>query len=306
MIPQGEKLMSEILKSLSDALAANTEAVSPSVVRMETRRRMPATGVVWNSDGVIVTSNHVVERDDNLRVGLPDGSTVEGKLVGRDPSTDLAVLKVENASLSVPHWADVSEIKVGHLVLAVGRPGKQVMATLGVVSAFDTAEKMRIGGALDYYLQTDVVMYPGFSGGPLMNASGHVLGINTSALLDGVSLTITATTIKRVVETLLKHGKMRRGFLGVGAQGVKLPAVLAEALKQEVGLLIMVVEPGSPAEKGGLFMGDTIVQIDGRALRSPDELVNALTGDLIGRTVTLRVLRGGQLQNIEVVVGERG
>ena len=297
--------MSDMVKSLSDALAASVATTGQSILRMETRRRMPATGVAYRADGVIVTSNHVVDRDDNLRVGLPNGDTVEAKLIGRDPSTDLALLKVAGVTLTPPAWADVKDIKVGHLVLALGRPGREVTATLGVVSAFESAEKMRIGAQLDYYLQTDVTMYPGFSGGALLSASGHVYGINTSALMDGVSLTITTATIVRVAEHLLKHGKMSRGFLGVGTQPVKLPALVAEALKQETGLMVMTVESDSPAEKGGLFLGDTLVSLEGKALHTPETLRGMLSSEMVGRAITLRVLRGGQLQDVSVTIGER-
>jgi S1-C subfamily serine protease len=297
--------MSEMVKGLSDGLAAAVETAGASVIRMDTRRRLAATGIVWSADGVVVTANHVVDRDDNLSLGLPDGQTVPAKLVGRDPSTDLAVLRAQEVTLVPPAWGKPEAMRVGHLVLALGRPGKQVMATLGVISALEDGAQMPGGMPLDRFVQTDVVMYPGFSGGPLVGVSGEVLGLNTSALVRGISLTIPVTTIRRVVETLLAHGKMRRGFLGVGAQTVRLPSALTDQLQQETGLLVISVEPGSPAEKGGLFMGDTLVALDDRTLREPDDLINLLGGDKIGKAVTLRLVRGGQAQEVKVTIGER-
>jgi S1-C subfamily serine protease len=158
---------------------------------------------------------------------------------------------------------------------------------------------------LDYYLQTDVVMYPGFSGGPLVSAAGQVVGLNTSALLRGVSLTVPAPSIRRVVETLLTHGRIKRGYLGVSTQPVRLPANLSQQLNQETGLLLAAVEPGSPAEQGGLLLGDTIVACAGMPVRQHDDLLSALGGDRIGSSVPVRIIRGGQLQELNVTVGER-
>jgi S1-C subfamily serine protease len=297
--------MSEMAKNLSDGLASAVETAGASVIRMETRRRLAATGIAWSADGVVVTANHVVDRDDNLNLGLPDGQVVAAKLVGRDPSTDLAVLRAQGVTLAPPAWGKPEDMRVGHLVLALGRPGKRVMATLGVISALEEGAQMPGGMPLDRFVQTDVVMYPGFSGGPLVGVSGEVLGLNTSALVRGISLAIPVTTIRRVVETLLAHGKMRRGFLGVGAQTVRLPSALAEELHQETGLLVISVEPGSPAEKGGLFMGDTLIALDDRMLREPDDLIGMLTADKIGKGVALRLIRGGQSQEVKVTIGER-
>jgi S1-C subfamily serine protease len=297
--------MTQVLQDLSDALAATVEATGPSIVRVEARRRMPATGVVWSADGLIVTAHHVVERGSKISVGLPDGQAVAATLVGRDPTTDLAVLRVEAADLAPPTWAEPDALRVGHLVLALGRPGRTVQATLGVVSALGGSWRTRVGGQIDRYLRTDVVMYPGFSGGPLVNAPGRVVGVNTSALLRGTSLALPTTTVRRVVEDLVAHGGVRRGYLGVGTQPARLPKPLAGQLGQETGLLLVSVEPGSPAEKDGLFMGDTIVAFDGQPTRHHDDLLALLSGDRVGATVPIRIVRGGQVQELQVVVGER-
>jgi len=298
--------MANVLKNVSDALAATAEAAGSHVVRVEARRRLPASGIVWSDDGVIVTAHHIVERGDNIGVGLPDGQTATATLVGRDPTTDLAVLRAQATGLTSRTWAEPDDMRVGHLVLALGRPGKTVQATLGIVSALsDGGWRSPAGGELDRYLQTDVVMYPGFSGGPLVDVAGQVIGLNTSALLRGVSLTVPAPTVRRVVETLLAHGRVRRGYLGVGAQPVRLPASLAEHLGQETGLLLVSVEPASPAEQGGLLLGDTIVALDDHPVRHLDDLLGLLSSDRVGRSVPVRILRGGQVQELTVVIGER-
>jgi S1-C subfamily serine protease len=292
-----------VLSDLSQAIATTVETVGASVVRVEARPRFPASGIVWSSDGVIVTAHHVIEEEDNIQIGLGDGRTLGAKLVGRDPTTDLAVLRAQATGLDTRTWAD--SIKVGHLVLALGRPGKTVMATLGIVSAYSEAWRTPAGGKLDRYLQTDVVMYPGFSGGPLVDASGQLIGLNTSALLRGISLTIPATTIKSVVETLLAKGRISRGYLGVGAQPVRLPAALAKQLNQETGLLIVSVEPGGPAEKANLMLGDVIVALGNDPVRHLDDLLAALSGDRVGTTVPVRIVRGGQTMELKATVGER-
>jgi S1-C subfamily serine protease len=314
--------MADALSSLSEALVGAVDAASPSIVRVEARRRLPASGIVWSADGVIVTSNHVVERDEGIEIGLHGGQVVSATLVGRDPSTDIAVLRADSKGLTAAAWSD--DARVGHLVLALGRPGPQVQATLGVVSALGEARtespsprRERRGrrghfgdvrmslGDLSQFIQTDVVMYPGFSGGPLVGANGQVLGLNSSGLMPGISLTVRTNTIRRVVETLLAHGRIRRGYLGVGVQPARLPEKLAEELDQETGALVVSVEPGSPADQGGLFLGDTIVSLDGQAVADLDDLLASLNGDHVGKAVAIRIVRGGQVQEVRATIGER-
>lgn len=297
--------MADVLQSLSNDLAATVEAAGKSIVRIEARRRQSASGIVWSAEGVIITAHHVVERDENIKIGLPDGGTVSATLVGRDPTTDIAVLRAQASGLAPAKWVDASEMRVGHLVVAVGRPEESVQATLGIISSLDGGWRTAAGGAIDTYVQTDVVMYPGFSGGPLVSASGPFLGMNSSALLRGVSVTIPTATLRRVAEALLAHGKVKRGFLGVSAQPVRLPQNIAEEIKQETGLLLASVEQGSPADKSGLLLGDTLVVLDGEKVRHMDDLMALLSGDRVGKTISARVLRGGQLQDSQVVIGER-
>ena len=297
--------MSEILSGLSQALADVADRGGRSLVRVEARRRLPASGIIWSADGTIVTAHHVVRRDDKIRVGLADGQAVAAKLVGRDPTTDLAVLKAEASDLTPATWAALDDLRVGHMVLALGRPGRSVQATLGIVSALSDAWKTPAGGQVDRYLQTDVVMYPGFSGGPLVNPAGKVLGLNTSALLRGVSLTVPVPTVSRVVEMLQTHGRVRRGFLGVNTQAVRLPEEVTGQLGQETGVLLVSVDPGGPAGKAGLVLGDTIVALDNEPVRHTDDLLALLSADRVGAETPMRILRGGQVQEIGVVVGER-
>jgi len=297
--------MADSIFSFSQGLADVVAASSPAVVRVEGRRRLAATGIVWTDDGVIITADHVVRQDENLMVGLNDGQTVEAKLIGRDPTTDLALLQVSATGLAPLAQADESGMSVGHIVLALGRPGRTVQATLGIVSAYSSEWRTSMGGQIDHYLQTDVVMYPGFSGGPLVGADGRLLGLNTSALGQGVSLAIPAVTLGRVAEALRAHGRVRRGYLGVSTQRVRLPEAVAESLGQKRGLLVVSVEANSPAAEGGLTLGDTIVGVGGHPIRNHEDLLGALSGEVVGQKETVRIVRGGQAQELQVKIGER-
>ncbi|MBE7473688.1 MAG: signal protein PDZ [Anaerolineae bacterium] len=296
--------MSETLQNLSKAMAQTVASASSGIVRVEARRRLAASGIIWSADGLMVTAHHTVEKDDNIQIGLPDGQTASATLVGRDPTTDLAVLRTSVQNLT-PLTPAADSMQVGHLVLALGRPGQTVQATLGIISALGNDWRTGAGGLIDQYVQTDVVMYPGFSGGPLINAAGQLLGLNTSALARGISLTIPTVTIRRVVDMLVQHGKIRRGYLGVNTQPVRLPAALEQQLGQETGLLLAAVEPGSPAEQGGLLLGDTIVALEGSPVQQHDDLLALLSSDRVGKSITLKIVRGGQIQEMSVVVGER-
>lgn len=298
--------MSDGLWQLSEGLAGAVATAGAGVVRVEARRRMPATGLIWAADGLIVTSNHVVRADSGIQVGLADGRVVAAALVGRDPTTDLAVLRAEAGDLPVLERVDAADLRVGQFALALGRPGKTVQATLGIVSALGDGWRTGGGGVIDRYLQTDVIMYPGFSGGPLVDAKGRVLGLNSSALARGVSVSIPAGTLNRVVALLVSDGKVKRGYLGVSTQAVRLPQAVRDEVGQETGLLIVAVEAGSPADQSGLVLGDTIVKFAGISVRSHDDLVALLSGDRVGKSAPADILRGGTLQVIDVLIGERG
>lgn len=313
------------LQEFSDALADAVASTEKQVVRVEARRRLPASGIVWSGD-LVVTAHHVVERNENIRIGLHDNSTVEAELVGRDPNTDLAVLRVKTGSTGFRKAEGTS--RIGHLVMAVGRAGLGLQASLGIINAVGSSEPgsdqekerphHRRGGGmsfaysrghsgvmLDGAIQSDVVMYPGFSGGPLIDASGRLLGMNTSAVASGASLSIPLGTIARVVEQLSTHGKVRRGFLGVSLQPMRLTESLASAVGQSTGLLIVATDSNGPAENARLYQGDIIVAIDGQRTRSLDELLALLNGDRVGTTVPVRIIRGGQTQDLNATIAER-
>lgn len=294
--------MTNLLTDFSNALAQVVATVGNSVVKVDARRRLPASGIVWSADGLILTAHHVV-KGDKAEIGLADGKSVSAKLVGRDPGTDVALLQAEATDLAPAGWSETAQ--VGNFVLALGRPGKSVQATFGVVSAVGGEWRTPAGGKVDRYLQTDVLMYPGFSGGPLVASDGQLLGLNSSALLSGVSVAIPAGNIRRTIESLLAHGHIKRGYLGVSTQTARLPQAIAEQTGQETALLVVAVEPGSPAEISGLTLGDTILSLDGVAVRHHDDLLATLTGERVGNKVPMGLLRGGELRTLNVTIGQR-
>ncbi len=325
--------MTQLLQQLSEAMANQIEAAAESVVRVEARRRLPATGVVW-ADRLIVTAHHVVEYEEDITIGLADGSRAGASLVGRDPHNDLALLQTETALRAADGAADGS-LRVGHLVLALGRPARNVQATLGVTSSLvnpadvkrkrERAEAMqrrhprgrhRRGrrwrhdgwgrSLVDGYIQTDVTMYPGFSGGPLLGSDGKVHGLNTSGFSRGASIAIPVATIRKSVAALLSDGKIQQGYLGVGLQSARLPDTVAESLDQDTGLLIVSVEADSPAAKAGLMVGDILTALDGEAVEHVDELLILLAGIPVDSEVAIVFVRGGALQSASATVGARG
>jgi S1-C subfamily serine protease len=288
------------LQDFSDALAAAVETAGKSTVTVDARGRLPATGVVWSADGEIITADHVVQRDENINVTLPDGTAHTAKLVGRDPSSDLALLKIDASGLTVPTWA---EAKVGHLVLALGRADDLQAALSNVVSVGGPVK----GGFrhLEAYIQTDVTMFPGFSGGPLVDASGRVVGINSSALARGASVAVPVANVRKVADALRQHGRIKRGYLGVSTQPVPLAEAVATPAGQNSGLMVIGVEKDSPAEKGGLLQGDVLIGLGGERLTNVENLHLALGPNTVGQPVTVRLVRGGQVVELKVTVGER-
>lgn len=290
------------LQKFSDGLAAAVERAAQSTVTVDARGRIPATGIVWSADGEILTADHVVQRDDNINVTLPDGTTHTAKVLGRDPGSDLALLKTEGATgLAVPEWAQ--EVKVGNLIFAVGRP-EDLQATLGSVVAHGGPVRGRFRH-LDAYIQTDVTMYPGFSGGPLVDASGRVAGVNSSALARGASIAVPVAVARTIADALRRDGHIKRGFLGVSTQPVRLAEAIATQLKQQSGLMVIGAEKDSPAEKAGLMQGDVLVSLGGQMVTDIEALQAALGPGTVGKTVAVKVVRGGELKVISVMVGER-
>lgn len=294
------------LMALSDAMVAAVEKAGAATVMVNARRRIPASGVAFATD-LILTADHVVERDEDIRVLLPDGSQAPASLAGRDPGSDLALLRL-SSSLAAQAEPVRQPARVGQLVLALGRPSPQgIQASLGVVSAIDGPLRTGRGSLLEQYLRTDAIPYPGFSGGPLVDAAGRVVGINTSGLARGVSLAIPAGLAWNLAGTLAKEGYVKRGFLGVRSQPVAIPAAQQQALgrEQASGLLLVGVEGNSPAEAGGLLIGDIIVAIAANQVTDPDELAASLAGSVVGKPTPIEVLRGGKPVTITVTIGER-
>ena len=291
-----------VLHELSEALAAAVERASAYTVRVNARRRLPASGIVW-ADGVVLTADHVIERDEDITVGLPDGKEVAATIAGRDPGSDLAVLRAQTGLSAAPR---ANGAKVGHLVLAVGRPGTSgLTAAMGVISSVGGPWRTGRGGTVDGYIRADVTMYPGFSGGPLIDAEGRVLGINSSGISRMGGLTIPVAAAQKVVEPLLAHGRLKRGFLGLTSQPVRLPRAIAGAVGQETGLLVARVQPESPAEKGGILIGDILVGLAGQRVSDTDQLQALLGPERVGQPTPVRIVRGGELREITVTVGER-
>ena len=297
---------SSLLAGLSLDLAATSELVGRSVVAVHARRRIPSSGVMWRP-GVVVAASHTINRDEDISVSLASGRSAAATLAGRDPSTDIAVLRVEDSAVPAVEKGTVDDLQVGRLVLALGRPGPQLTASLGIVSAVGGEWRTWHGGRIDRFVRLDLSIYDGFSGGPLVEVGGRVLGLNTSGLARAMALALPAATVDRVTDQLLSSGRVTRGYLGLAAQPVQLPEGLSRRLQLpgRLGLVIVNLESDGPAERAGLLVGDILVALEGQDLGDPSDLIAALGAERIGRPVSLRVIRGGELQTIAVTVGER-
>lgn len=294
------------LVAVSDALAAAAERAGLSTIMVDARRRMPASGIAYSAD-LVLTADHVIEREDHLRLTLPDGSSVDANLVGRDPGSDLAMLRAAGGLR--PIEPAPAPARVGQIVLAIGRPSTEgIQASLGVVSAIGGPARTRRGGLLDQYLRTDTTPFPGFSGGPLVDAAGRLLGLNTSGLAHGgMAVTIPTGLAWQTAAALAEYGHVRRGYLGIRSQPVPISPAQRQALgrDQETGLLLIGIESGGPAEQADLLVGDILVGVNQHPVADPDELLAQLTGDWIGKSVSVEVLRGGRPEEIAVTIGKR-
>ncbi len=295
-----------ILVELSEAMADAADTAGKATVLVNARRRMPASGILFTTDQVL-TADHAVEREEDIKLILADGTEISASLAGRDNGSDLAVLKL-NRPAGTSAQAAKSPARIGQLVLALGRPSSEgIQASLGTVSAIGGPVRTGRGAILEQYIRTDTIAYPGFSGGPLVAADGTVLGLNTSGLSHGAALTVPAAIAWKIADTLGKHGHIRRGYLGIRSQTVEMPDAAQKALKsdQATGLLIIGIEKDSPAAKGGLMVGDILTSVDGTTVLHHDELFARLTGEIVGKSAAIEVVRAGNRQTVNVTVGER-
>jgi len=298
------------LGALSRQMAQAVERVSPSIVAVDARPRVRTSGVIWRPD-VVVSTNHTIRRNEEITVALQDGQQIKATVAGRDTGTDLAVLRIEKNEGAGPtaEFADVSTLNVGNLVLAAGRidPERGVTAGLGIVAFLGDKWRTWRGGEIDRLIRTDISIFIGYSGGALLNTEGQVLGINTTGLARGAGLTIPASTVNRVVDQLLQHGRVARPYLGVGMHPVALPDKLREKfnLPAATGLMMLSVEADAPADKAGITIGDLMLALDNTPTADTDDVQTILTGRQVGDVVRAKLLRGGEVMEVEITLGER-
>jgi S1-C subfamily serine protease len=289
----------DALPALSDGLATAVQHAGRALCAVHARPRVPSSGVHWRP-GLVVTASHTVRVEEDLTVVRPDGRSVAATLVGRDPALDLAVLKIEAADLPVADLGESDGVHVGHMVLALGAGPR---ASWGVVSAIGPA---RSRNAESDVFSLDLTLYAGFSGGPLVDARGLVVGINTSGMSRNLQLAIPAKVVSRVVDQLVRHGRIPQAYLGVGTQVVRVPETVREPLHlaQETAVIVIEVQPGSPASSG-LLIGDVVLALDGHTIADPFDLRAVLRPERIGQRITASVLRAGQRLDVPLSVGER-
>ena len=298
--------MQSSLVSLSNELARLVAEFQPDVVAVHARAHYPSSGVLWRP-GVIVTADHTVRQEEDIRVTLASGETVNATLAGRDSGTDLALLKVDGAGAPANHQEGELP-KAGELALVLGRsPDSGANASLGVVSAVSGPWRTWRGGRLDNYIRLDATFYPNSSGGAVVDSRGRLLGIATSALSRIAGLAIPASSINRVVDAVLAKGHVPRGYLGIGAQPVAIP----EALRARLGLanqsavMVVNVEPGGPADQAGVLLGDVLVSLGATSLQDIEDVQAFSDSAVIGKPVAAKLIRGGTLQELTITVGER-
>jgi S1-C subfamily serine protease len=294
---------SQILKSLSDATAEVVEKASSSLVSVTSERHgHRGSGVIWSSDGYIVTCNHVVSKSKTVIIGLKDGRNLEAKVVGQDPLSDVALLKIEDGSTFEPiEPADPESLKVGQFALALAKFGRHPSATSGMVTNVGLSFQGWRGMTMDNLVVTDAPLNPGYSGGPLLDASGRMIGMN-AAFAWSRGLAIPISTIKRVTDSLVREGKIKRAYLGIKSSTIMLPQEIAtqKEINQEEGVMVFWVEKDSPAKKAGLALGDIIVKFDEKPVTNVFDLPNLLTEEVIGKKTKLGILRGEKLINLTI------
>ncbi len=289
------------LKELSQDIEALVERASKSVVRVDARRGRAGSGIVWDR-GFVLTANHVVEQEEDIQV-VVDGTSVKATLAGRDPATDIALLKADGLNAPAAARGKVADLKPGQVVLAIGRPGG-LKATFGTISSISTSWRGWRGGEIEGLVQTNAPLYPGFSGGPLVDADGRVVGMNSWVFGRGDGRAIAMDVAERVVESLQRDGRIKRAYLGIGTQPVPLPDAVRARVNQESGLLIVTVEPKSPADNAGLMQGDTLIGLNGTSTANLEDLYAGLRKVQVGSIQTVKVIRAGEVKELKITVGE--
>ena len=290
--------MENELAALSNELAGAVERAGRVVVAVNARPRFGSSGVLWRP-GIVVTAEHAIRRRDEIGITLPDGRTTSATLAGRDAGTDLAVLKLAENGAPIATFGSAETLKPGQVVLAIGRsPDSGVNATMGIMSAVGGPWRSWRGGKIDRYLRLDLTLYPGSSGGAVVDTAGRVLGISTSALSRIAGLAVPVATVNRVVDELLRSGHVSRGYLGRGLHPVALP-------DGNTGLIVLSSEPDGPAARAGVLIGDILVALAGQPVRDTDDIQTALDSESVGKPIVARIVRGGQVIEVNITVGER-
>jgi S1-C subfamily serine protease len=295
------------LVELSNALAQATDRAAASVVAVHTEKRGSSSGIVWRS-GVVVTAEHALRRDEEIQLTLPDGRVVAATLAGRDPSTDIAVLKCAEAGSAVPQFGDMATLKPGSLTLVVGRTrASGPVAALGVVSLVAPERRTWTGASLSPYIRLDIGLQPTAVGGAVIDAHGNTVGLATPRFARFGVIAVPASAINKVADTLLQKGRIPRGYLGVGLQPVRFPDALREKLqwKEKTAVIVLEVHPDGPADKAGIVIGDILVSLAGQPVTRLEDVQSHLAGDAIGKTFPLKFVRGGTIQEGRIVVAER-
>jgi S1-C subfamily serine protease len=296
-------MTNDILTSFSDALADIVAAAAPAVVQVQGRRR-PASGLVY-ADDVVLTMVRTLGREDGLHVRRHDGQTLDAELAGWDPTTSLAVLRVPGLATK-PLTLATSAARVGHIATAVARSwSNSVTASSGIVSIIGGPLPTGRRRAIDQVLRTTAPMHDGFAGGAFIDTTGGLLGITTAAAIRGLGVVIPASIAWKTAATVLEHGHSKRGYLGIAGQPVPLPDNHGLGEGRTAALLVAGVTSGSPAAAAGVLLGDVLFAFDGHAVESPEDLLDLLVGERVGRQATLRLLRGGTPTDVTIVVGER-
>jgi serine protease DegQ len=293
--------------ALSHELATAVARAGQSVVAIDARSRVPTSGILWRP-GLVVATDHTIQREEEISVTVADGRALPAKVAGRDPSTDLAVLKLDEGGGEPAVTSAGEDLNVGNLVLAVGRTkGNHLVTSLGIASSVSGEWRTWRGGKIDRFIRLDLSIFLGFSGSALVNASGGIAGINTTGLARGLGVTIPASTVNRVVDELVAEGHIARGYIGIATQTVVLPERLSTRLHlaSQSALIIVTVEPDGPADKAGMMIGDILVSLDGAPASDIGDIQARLGPEFIGRNIAASVLRGGVLVALTLGISER-